>query len=107
MSQFAYEDCMKHGWTTVKQIAERTRLRIVTPADLIADLPTVTRCLQCMGERQEKCLLHVQGSRVDPYTTLFADEDGVLYTPPSNSVVFDVEDDSEPTPKDRHLGSGQ
>jgi hypothetical protein len=106
MSQFAYEDCMKHGWTTVKQIAERTRLRIVTPDDLIADLPTVTRCLQCMGQRQEKCLLHVQGGTLDPYTTMFVDEDGVLYTPPSNSVVFAAEPDAQ-EPRERTLGAGQ
>lgn len=106
MSQFAYEDCMKNGWTTVKQIAERTRLRIVTPADLIADLPIVTRCLQCMGQRQGKCLLHVQSGTLDPYTTMFVDEDGVLYTPPSDSVVFGEEPGVQ-EPRERTLGAGQ
>jgi hypothetical protein len=105
LTQEAYEDCMKHGWTTVEKIAQRTHLRIISPNDLIADLPDVTRCVQCMGERQEKCVLHTQKTKIDPYSTLFVDEDGVLYTPPSDSVLFSIVETHEP--KQRVMGSGK
>jgi len=67
MSNEAYEDCMKYGWTTMDQIRSRTKLVLVTPKDI--ETNTVPASL-------------------NPCSTLFVDEDGVVYTPPTNTILF-------------------
>jgi len=89
MSQSAYEDCMKHGWTTVQKVAERTRLSIVTP-DMIKNgkIPTIHKCSRCMSTRQKNCLLQDITKSYDIYSTIFVDNDGVIYSPPDDSVIY-------------------
>lgn len=88
MSQAAYEDCMKNGWTTIEKLAERTRLSLVTPKHIVEGLPSTKKCSRCMGRRQKGCLLTETEHTFDIYSTVFVDEDGVLYTPPDDSVVY-------------------
>lgn len=90
MSQAAYEDCMKHGWTTVEKVAERTKLTLVTPKAIIDGLPTVVKCSRCMGRRQLGCLVKNEKHAFDIYSTVFVDDDGVLYTPPDDSIVYAI-----------------
>lgn len=92
MSQFAYEDCMKHGWTTVKQIGERTKLTIVTPDDLVAGVTPIKLCTRCILSNHAGCLIQEKEYKNDPYQTLFVDEDGVIFVPPSDSKLFNKED---------------
>lgn len=84
MTQEAYEDCMRHGWTTVDALRSHTRIRIVTPLDI-------------QSGRVDKT--------VDPYHTLFVDDDGVLYAPPSDSRLFFRDEPSE-RPKTPLIGTG-
>ena len=88
MSQAAYEDCMKHGWTTIQKVAERTNLNLVTPSDIINGVCPIQKCTRCLGETQERCLTVKNLPRIDVYSTVFVDEDGVLFTPPSDSTVY-------------------
>ncbi len=90
MSQAAYEDCMKHGWTTVQKVAERTRLTIVTPDAIINGLPNIEKCSRCMGTRQPGCLLSNEKHAFDIYSTMFVDDDGVLYTPSDDSMIYAI-----------------
>lgn len=90
MSQAAYEDCMKHGWTTVEKIAERTKLTIITPKNLIDGNITILKCSRCMGHKQKGCLLSGSLHDFDIYSTIFVDDDGVLYTPPDDSIVYAI-----------------
>ena len=89
MSQAAYEDCMKHGWTTVEKVAERTRLNIITP-DMLkkCTIPVLQKCSRCMSTKQKNCLLQDVTKSHDIYSTIFVDEDGVVYSPPDDSIVY-------------------
>lgn len=88
MTQAAYEDCMKHGWTTIQKVAERTHLTIVTPSDITSDFVSPNKCSRCMGRTQTGCLLQEKTCNFDIYSTVFVDDDGVIYTPPSDTTVY-------------------
>lgn len=88
MTQAAYEDCMKHGWTTIQKVAERTHLTILTPADITSDFVSPNKCSRCMGRRQQGCILQEKTCNFDIYSTVFVDDDGVIYTPPSDTTVY-------------------
>lgn len=88
MSQAAYEDCMKHGWTTIEKVSERTDLNIVTPSMLIHGMAPVQKCRRCLGRRQSSCIVEKNAKMFDIYSTIFVDDDGVIYTPPSDSTVY-------------------
>jgi hypothetical protein len=88
MTVEAYEDCMKNGWTTVEKVAERTKLTLVTPSMIINGVPELKRCTKCMGSRQKGCFLSSCKSNFDVYSTMFVDDDGVLFTPPSDSNIY-------------------
>jgi len=88
MTQAAYEDCMKHGWTTIDAISKRTYLAIVTPQHIIDGRIAVERCTRCLGTKQKGCLITKPFYVFDVYSTMFVDDDGVLYTPPEDSAVY-------------------
>jgi hypothetical protein len=88
MTLEAYEDCMKNGWNTIEKVSERTRLTIVTPSMIIDGVPELKKCTKCMGNRQKGCFLSSCKSDFDVYSTMFVDNDGVLFTPPSDSSVY-------------------
>jgi hypothetical protein len=88
MTQEAYEDCMKHGWTTVEAIQSRTSLQLVTPNDIIQGKKGGGRCTRCYGvTRQKGCNFAPSIPLFILYTTVFVDCDGVLYTPPADTTV--------------------
>lgn len=88
MTQAAYEDCIKWGWTTIERLSKRTRLFLVTPEKLMsgAEMPEI--CSRCLGIKQKGCLLTRHVNEFDIYSTMFLDEDGVLYTPPEDTTVY-------------------
>ena len=88
MTQAAYEDCMKHGWTTIQKVAERTHLTIVTPSDIMSDFNITEKCSRCMGRRQKGCVIQEKTCNFDIYSTVFVDDDGVIYTPPSDTTIY-------------------
>ena len=88
MSQAAYEDCMKHGWTTVQKVAERTHLPIVTISDIVNGFTPAEKCSRCMGKKQKGCLVQTKTCSFDIYSTVFVDDDGVIYTPPSDTSIY-------------------
>lgn len=106
MSQAAYEDCVRYGWTTIDKLAEHTSLTLVTPSAIVNGIRSTQRCVKCLGPRQERCTVKHTNGKIDPYKTLFVDDDGVLYVPPSDSKVFekDVPNTSESLP---NVGAGQ
>lgn len=88
MTQAAYEDCVRHGWTTMDSLKQRTRFGIVTISDLIQGIQPVKRCARCLGTPQPNCSQITQSLKLTPLTSVFVDEDGVVYTPPEDSRVF-------------------
>lgn len=88
MSQPAYEDCMRYGWTTIDALRTRTSMTLVTPNDLVHTRPAVHACQVCRESPGPSCTARESRQELNPYTTVFVDEDGVLYAPPSDSKVF-------------------
>jgi hypothetical protein len=88
MTQTAYEDCMKWGWTTIEKLSERTRLLLVTPDRIINGLVIPEICSRCLGIRQKGCLVGKRCPSFDIYSSIFLDEDGVIYTPPSDTEIY-------------------
>jgi hypothetical protein len=102
MNQYAYEDCMKYGWTTVQKVAERTGLKILVISDFLNKSPEIERCTRCLSSKQEGCFIVKKTDCIDVYTTLFVDEDGIIFVPPSDSAIFEkVVDNVQPI-----LGTG-
>jgi len=88
MTQTAYEDCMKWGWTTVEKLSVRTRLLLVTPQRIIEGVQIPEICTRCLGIRQKGCLVGKRDPSFDIYSSVFLDEDGVIYTPPSDTQIY-------------------
>lgn len=104
MTQEAYEDCMRNGWNTIESLRCRTGLTIVTPADILQKQLRPPSCLYC-GRSGSSCTPRTTRTRVDPYSTLFVDEECVLYTPPSTSRLFGSSE--KPGSEPKQLGTGQ
>lgn len=89
MSEAAYEDCMRYGWTTVESLQSRTSLSIIRPNDLVNYEAPTTTCLTCnTNDRLPGCLHEKRTPRFDVFFTLFVDDDGVLYVPPADTQAF-------------------
>jgi len=105
MTQEAYMDCVRHSWATIDSLRCRTGLTLVTPADLTDKKKDTPACMHCGRYPGATCVAREKRSRLDPYSALFVDEDGVLYTPPSNSRLFGGSE--RPATETKQLGTGQ
>ena len=96
LSETAYDDCMRRGYTVNDLKAHTQALRIVTPSDLShKTLPLAnSACLQCHAPESKKhagCVLSPANEKesLTLFDTLFVDEDdGTIYIPPGDSVVY-------------------
>lgn len=89
MSEAAYEDCMKNGWDTVRDIKARTSLTIVTPVDITKGYTPVDHlCVRCGGGGQPGCTQVKKTPKFDVFSTIFVDDDGVIYVPPSDTRAY-------------------
>jgi hypothetical protein len=87
LSQPAYEDCMRFGWKTPADLAMRTSLALITPSDIVNGVVQPDRCQRCLNIRQKGCV-SAEPYRFDVYSTIFVDDDGVLYSPPADTKVY-------------------
>jgi hypothetical protein len=106
MTDTAYNDCMKRGWTTVEHLKTRTQaLKLVTPDDIAhCGKPPTKFCSRCLSTRLHPgCIAVVPGEggtskkQLTLFDTLFVDEDGTIYIPPGDSVVYRCCDDDYAT----------
>jgi len=96
LSETAYDDCMRRGYTVNDLKARTQALRIVTPSDLAHKTlpPSVHSCLQCHTLHSKKhtgCIFAPENEKdsLTLFDTLFVDEDdGTIYIPPGDSVVY-------------------
>jgi len=95
LSETAYDDCMRRGYTVNDLKAHTQALRIVTPSDLAhKTLHPVKACLQCHTLESKKhpgCIFPPDNEKdsLTLFDTLFVDEDdGTIYIPPGDSVVY-------------------
>ena len=89
MSEAAYEDCMRYGWTTIEELQKRTSLAIIRPSDLVKYIQPDSLCIVCnTNDRLPGCVHEKRTYRFDVFFTLFVDDDGVLYAPPSDTQAF-------------------
>lgn len=96
MSESAYNDCMRRGYT-VNDLKTRTQsLRIVTPSDISCkvqeDSVTCMRCGSCSSTRSlyPGCITANANEKetVTLFDTLFVDDEGTIYIPPWDSKVY-------------------
>lgn len=90
MSDTAYEDVMRSGWSAIPDIKARTTLSIVVPSDLHRGYtPANTLCIRCLSARhQVGCTLAKKVPTFDVFSTVFVDQDGVIYIPPSDTRAY-------------------
>lgn len=95
MTDTAYNDCMKRGWTTVEHLKTRTQaLKLVTPEDIYGKKQQqdfCSRCLSLSTKLNAGCIVVAESERKKQLTlfdTLFVDNDGTIYIPPGDSVVY-------------------
>jgi len=94
MTDTAYNDCMKRGWTTVKQLKTRTHtLKLVTPDDIASGLQNTTAvCSRCLSTKLHAgCIVEPERKKLTLFDTLFVDDDGTIYIPPGDSIVYRCE----------------
>ena len=89
MSEPAYEDCMRSGWTTVESLQAKTSLALVRPSDIVKYEAPSTTCVVCnTNDGLPGCTHEKRTPRFDVFFTLFVDDDGVLYVPPGDTQAF-------------------
>ena len=94
LSETAYDDCMRRGYTVNDLKAHTQALRIVTPSDLAHKTTAARGCLQCHTLESKKhpgCIFAPDNEKesLTLFDTLFVDEDdGTIYIPPGDSVVY-------------------
>jgi len=89
MSESAYEDCMRNGWTKISDLQARTSLSIVRPSDILNTVVPSKTCIRCgTMDGYTGCHMEKHEPRYDVFFTLFVDDDGVLYVPPSDTQAF-------------------
>ena len=102
MTDTAYNDCMKRGWTTVEHLKTRTQaLKLVTPEDISAgktSAPLSSSCSRCLlsSKLYPGCVVlgdYETRKKLTLFDTLFVDNDGTIYIPPGDSIVYRCCDD--------------
>lgn len=95
LSETAYDDCMRRGFTVNDLKTRTSALRIVTPSDISRKkLSTVRACLRCHtldSKKHPGCVLPPEDEKdsLTLFDTLFVDEDdGTIYIPPGDSQVY-------------------
>ena len=94
MTDTAYNECMKRGWTTVEHLKTRTQaLNLVTPDDIAASAHCGKKqqefCSRCLSTRLNAgCIVLTSKKQLTLFDTLFADQDGTIYIPPGDSIVY-------------------
>jgi len=90
MTEAAYQDCIMFGWTRMDELKKRTALTLITPEDLVGEyVPPTAVCAKCNSTGAHPgCIIEKKVPTFDIYSTLFVDEDGVLYVPPSDTSVY-------------------
>ena len=94
MTDTAYNDCMKRGWTTVGHLKTRTHtLKLVTPDDIALHGKNQAVCSRCLSTKLHTgCIVDSERKRLTLFDTLFVDDDGTIYIPPGDSIVYRCED---------------
>jgi len=97
MSDTAYNECMNRGWTKVENLKTKTQaLKLVTPYDIAAvgngkKSKSPEFCARCLSTKiKAGCAVPGDETRkkLTLFDTLFVDEDGTIYIPPGDSVVY-------------------
>jgi hypothetical protein len=88
MSGPAYEDCMRNGWTTIDSLRSRTTMTILRPQDILEYEAPASVCIRCGGGGHIGCQIEKHEPRYDVFFTLFVDDDGVIYIPPSDTRAY-------------------
>ena len=89
LPQKAYDECMRHGWTTIPEIRARTQLQIATLSDFTGGAASAASiCVRCGDLCAHKgCVPHEKKSS-SIFSVLFSDDDGTIYVPPSDSKAY-------------------
>ena len=88
MTEAAYEDCNKYGWLDIDALSKRTNILLITPKKVVEGFEFSRRCTRCLDSKQKDCLKTRPLCDFDITSAIFVDDDGVLYTPPSDSSVY-------------------
>lgn len=93
MSETAYDDCMRRGYT-VNDLKTRTQsIQIITPDDIYGGIQSTSNaCIRCYSTNLHPgCVVVVPPSSTQKDTlfdTLFVDDEGTIYIPPWDSKVY-------------------
>ena len=94
LPQKAYDECMRHGWTTIPQVRARTHLALAMPSDFteVSTSESPTICLRCADEcKYSGCVPIPPADPLDGksiFKVVFLDEDGTIYVPPSDTRAY-------------------
>ena len=88
MSATAFEDCIRNGWTTVDSLRNRTSLTILRPKDILDYHDPEAVCIRCGSGGHSGCQMEKHQAHYDVFFTLFVDDDGIIYAPPSDTRVY-------------------
>ena len=94
LSETAYDDCMRRGYSVNDLKTHTQALRIVTPSDIARKTLPVHGCIRCHTLESKKhpgCVFSPEDEKdsLTLFDTLFVDEDdGTIYIPPGDSVVY-------------------
>jgi hypothetical protein len=90
MTDTAYNDCMKRGWSTVEHLKTRTQaLKLVTPDDIAKNQQRQEFCSRCLSTKiHPGCIVLAGKKQLTLFDTLFVDNDGTIYIPPGDSIVY-------------------
>ena len=97
MTETAYDDCMRRGYTVNDLKTHTQALNIMTPSDIARKTLPPSACIRCHTLKSKKhtgCIFSPEHSSNEKefltlFDTLFVDEDdGTIYIPPGDSVVY-------------------
>ncbi len=82
MSPAAYEECFRRGWSTMDDLQKQTSMLLLQIKHLEQGIPATYSHCKCgkthANEKQE----------FTPFCVLCVDEDGVVYTPPTSTLLW-------------------
>ena len=92
LPQKAYDECMRHGWTTIPKLQARTRLSLATPEDFTGDRTvTAAVCERCAAECSHAGCVPIQREGLNEknvFSVIFLDDEGTIYVPPSDTKAY-------------------
>jgi hypothetical protein len=92
LPQKAYDECMRHGWTTVPKLQARTQLSLATPDDFVSGAKVSTSvCERCAAECSHAGCVPIQRAALNEknvFSVIFLDDEGTIYIPPSDTKAY-------------------